>query len=698
MMIKILKSSVVLTLLLRVSFFMAGFFLTMPVSGQTEGENNTGTRSIRTANEGFAEEEFRRGVQAYYRGSFNDAILQFEKALSYVPGENRILDWLGKAYYRAGIEGAALEQWQFASDAGYGGLLLQNRIEIVRDRRITGADQEASLRYTESGSFPGVRGKNMIFGQPVSVLPDADGTFWLLAYGSNELLKFDVNGTVINRITGPVNGFDRPVDVIRLHDGRFLVSESAGDRLSVLNAQGRFEKYIGEKGRGNGQMVGPQYLAQDIFGNIYVTDFGNCRVDVFDRNGKALFFFGMKTDRFAGLQGPTGIAVLDERVFVADCVTGAVYEFDRSGNYTGALTEEKTFKHPESLKNWGNYLLACDSNRIVSIDTSTGAVFENARTGNAPSRLMTAVPDSNGNMLVTDLRSNELYIMSKMTELVGGLFVQIEQVNADSFPDVTMEVRVENRHRQPVVGLRDGNFFVTENKRPVMGMKLEAAASNNRLADITLLIDRSADTDGYRDELQSAVRELAASMAGQGTLRIVSAGEIPVTEYTGTPAGAVNFDPVGLKTPVSSNVAVDLAVRLAANDLIKGEKKRAIIYLTAGTVSQLAFTKYGLSDLTAYLNNNSVIFSVVQLAQQAPAEEINYLCTNTMGNSYYVYRPQGLASVIHDIIAIPNGLYRISYKSALPANFGQAYLPVETEIYLLNRSGRDESGYYAPLQ
>ena len=77
---------------------------------------------------GFAEEEFRRGVQAFYRGSFNDAILQFEKALSYLPEEGLILEWLGKAYYRAGLESAAIQQWEFALDQGHCGQLLQNTI------------------------------------------------------------------------------------------------------------------------------------------------------------------------------------------------------------------------------------------------------------------------------------------------------------------------------------------------------------------------------------------------------------------------------------------------------------------------------------------------------------------------------------------------------------------------------------------
>ena len=52
----------------------------------TAGLYNGG--GIRSAEEGFAAEEFRRGVQAYYRGTYSEAIIQFEKALSYMPNDN----------------------------------------------------------------------------------------------------------------------------------------------------------------------------------------------------------------------------------------------------------------------------------------------------------------------------------------------------------------------------------------------------------------------------------------------------------------------------------------------------------------------------------------------------------------------------------------------------------------------------------
>ena len=262
-----------------------------------------------------------------FKGAYNEAIQEFEKALSYLPGENLILDWLGKAYYKAGVEGSALQQWQFASDDGYGGLLLQNRIEIVGDRRITQTEFDYSQHYTEAGSFPHLNGTTLIYSQPISALANTDGSLWVVAYGSNEILHYDVNGVIKKRVRGPINGFDRPMDIIRLQNGNMVVSEFAGDRLALLDENGSFIQYIGKKGRGEGEVIGPQYLAEDSFGNIYVTDFGNARVVVFDPDGNGLLHFGQKSIDFPGLRSPTGIAVLNDRVFVADSATGAIYEF-----------------------------------------------------------------------------------------------------------------------------------------------------------------------------------------------------------------------------------------------------------------------------------------------------------------------------------------------------------------------------------
>lgn len=681
-------------------FILAALFIAYNSFSQTtySAGLNTYDNRIRSAEEGFAAEEFRRGVQSYYKGAYNEAIVQFEKALSYLPDDNLILEWLGNSYYKSGMEGSALSYWQTASNNGYGGLLLQDKIEIVRERRITGDSADKLMRLSEAGSFSGLLDGNLIFSGPVSVLPNSDGTMWVTAYNSNELLKINLNGLVLNRITGPLTGFDRPMDIIHLKNGNLLLSESAGNRLCLLDSKGLFQKYIGSKGRKVGEMVGPQYLAEDDYGRIYVTDFGNRRVDVFDSEGNGLFYFGTKTTSFTGLKCPTGIAVYNDSIFVADEDKGCIYEFDRSGNFIRQLVEDNTFKKPEAIKIYQQGLLVCDQNKLIGVEADTGALFEYARTGNAPSRVTTAIEDVNNNVIVSDFVSNEIYIMSKMQELIGGLFVQIENVDASAFPNVTFEIKVENRHRQPIVGLQANNFYVSENKRPAAQVQFVGAGANNSGADITLIIDRSSTSSSFKGEIETAVKEIAASMKTNNTLRLISAGAIPVLEYVGSPEGVKNFNLESLKNPETKKTSIDLALRLAINDLINADRKRSVIFISDGLITSSSFEKYTLAEMSSYLNNNTIGFSFVQISQKAVASEYDYLISNTSGELYYVYRPESLSSVVNDIINQPNGIYQLSYVSSLPTNFGENFLPLEIEVYLLNRSGRAESGYFAPLE
>ena len=155
-----------------------------------------------------------------------------------MPEEGLILEWLGKAYYRAGLESAAIQQWEFALDQGHGGQLLQNTIEIIKGRRALENDFSVDERYVEAGDFFGSSNDTIYFGQPVGIVTNSDGSFWVSAYSTNELIQFDVNGTIIDRKRGPINGFDGPMDIERTVDNKILVSEFNGDRVSVLDENG----------------------------------------------------------------------------------------------------------------------------------------------------------------------------------------------------------------------------------------------------------------------------------------------------------------------------------------------------------------------------------------------------------------------------------------------------------------------------
>jgi DNA-binding beta-propeller fold protein YncE len=648
-----------------------------------------------------AAEEFRFGIHAYNRYAFNEAIVSLERALAFRPGEAIILDWLGKAYYRSGLENTALRQWRAALDA-YGrnsgpGLVIFNRVETVGNRRVLFPIANDGVRYIESGQYPGRYEEHILYRQPTAVLPHNDGSAWVVAYGSNEIVRIDVNGLVKDRKRGPINGFDRPYDLVRGLGGRMYVSEYRGGRVSILNPQGDWQGYIGSKGLGQGMFVGPQNLAVDEDGYLYVVDYGNQRISKFDPDGVFVLSFGLKSAVFPGFNSPTGIAARNGRIYIADSAARTIYMFDPNGNYLGVLTSGLI--GPESLRFLSDgRLLAADTNRILLIDTDSAIIRELGVTGNPRTRIVGVDMDSNGNLLAANFAAGEIAVLARFDDLASGLFVQIERVYAEQFPKVTIEVRVEDRLRRPIIGLDGLNFFVSEGGRPVAEQTFLTPAYRFNRADISVLFERSSQTAAIRDDFAAAARDIAAALGSQGKIvSVIGAGDQPKRErHDPTLESAAR----GNTADYSNRWRFDMGLRLAATDLLAGEKKRSVVYVGSGSLGALAFEQYSLSEMAAYLANNAIVFNAVLVGDSTAtaSEEIRFLCRETGGKVIALYRPAGIKEMIEGIGLIPSGLYTLSYTSILPADRGKAWLPVEAEAYLMERSGRDSSGYFPPLE
>jgi DNA-binding beta-propeller fold protein YncE len=672
-----------------------------PARGQDSGTDMDAIR---------AGEQFRLGVQSYNRYAFNEAILSFERALAFKPGEPLILDWLGRAYYRSGLEENALRQWQAAA-AGYGwnsgeGMLLGSVIESVGNRRSLLPVEDGDVRYVEAGRFPGEYDGNVFFRQPTAVLPLDDGSVWVVAYGSNEIVRIDVNGLILERKRGPLSGFDRPYDMAASPDGsRFYLSEYRGGRVSVLDGQGNWLSYIGSKGLGDGNLVGPQNLAVDEDGYLYVVDYGNRRICKFDPEGNFILSFGAPlaggdpgSPAFPGLLSPTGIASRDGLVYAADSVARRIFVFDRNGVYRGVLAAEG-LQGPESLRFLSDgRILAVDANRILLIDPASAVVRELGMTGNSRVRITGAAMDRNGSLLAANFNAGEISVLTRMDDMASGLFVQIERVSSDRFPLVTVDIQVQDRLRRPIVGLDGRNFLLSEQGRVAAEQVFYSPGYKAQGADVSILVERSPRTLALRDDIAQAVKDIDQALGSSGAGRIVSlisAGVQPQRERIDLSPDAAARSAPGIFDP---RWRFDLGLRLAATDLLPGEKKRALVFISSGGLGELAFEQYGLSELAAYMANNGIVFNTVIVGDADASEEIRYLCRETGGELLPLYRPQGIHGSIRNMASYPSGSYTISYRSQLPTDFGRAYLPVEVEVYLMERSGRDSTGYFPPLE
>ena len=644
-----------------------------------------------------AREEFKWGVKSYHRGLFNESVRAFEKALAYKPENTDMQEWLGLAWYRSGFTEAAIHLWDSIQASGRADSLLINRLEILKQQLgVTAAAVEVG-RYLPAMELEGVQEDFTLFKRPASVCPDDNGGFYVVSYGTNEVLGFNSNGAVTRRINGGLEGFNHPFDIEIAENGYLYVSEFNGDRISRLSPNGRDIVRFGESGRKDGQLLGPQYLAVDEKGFVYVTDSGNRRVVKFDEDGEFILSFGKKNYNFNGLRSPTGIECFDGRVYVADSVRGDISVFDYSGNYIDSLAGDG-FYEPEGMSRIDERsILVADSGRVMNLDVDTGLVSLVSDIDGESRRVMKAAIDSNGNLLTSDFDLSRITVLTELSNMYSGLYIQIDRIDSSNYPEVLADIRIMDRNGNPFVGLSPNNFVVTENGYPVPDVELIYTGNTDDHVETVVLLDCASEMEEFHPDMIKAVSSLMNSAGERASLRLVTAGPNPVTDAD-LAEGSRQFMAAASSPEIFSGEArFDLGLRHAASELVNWRGRRTVIYITDGGNSAESFGQYHPVELASYLKNNGISFYCVDVSNTTPiSEELKYICEETGGDELYLYRPDGLSRMYDDIAYKADGTYTLVFDSISSRMTPDDYIPLEVEAFLYNRSGRESSGYFQP--
>ena len=160
----------------------------------------------------------------------------------------------------------------------------------------------------------------------------------------HRILIFNTKHEVESQIT---EGLVDPVGLALDVENRFLyVADTQQDQVIVYDADSfKLLRRIGTGGKNHylttpGDFSGPQGVAVDKEGNLYVTDTVNDRVEIFDGDGKFISTFGKNGDGPADFERPKGIAIDgDGHIWVADQMQDRLKVFNREGQlltYIGA--------------------------------------------------------------------------------------------------------------------------------------------------------------------------------------------------------------------------------------------------------------------------------------------------------------------------------------------------------------------------
>ncbi len=188
---------------------------------------------------------------------------------------------------------------------------------------------------------------------PYGVAVDKAGFVYVTETGNNRVQKFTSNGVLVAQWGDSApsagsgsNDFNRPEGIAVDLWGNVYVADCGNSRVQELNAAGGFHQNWGSLGSATGQFYYPGWVAVDTLGNCYVSDTYNYRIEKCDNLGKVTNTLADCSALSPGsvcwwcvTSGPLGCLVEPNgNILVCDGGNSRLQEFSQDGTHLGQIT------------------------------------------------------------------------------------------------------------------------------------------------------------------------------------------------------------------------------------------------------------------------------------------------------------------------------------------------------------------------
>ena len=200
-----------------------------------------------------------------------------------------------------------------------------------------------ALHVRQPREYASLSGYQRTFGtsnQPWGVAVDDNGDVYVANRGYQCVYVFNQQGTIIRTIGtagsyGSGDGqFYSPTGIAIRGDVLYIIEES-NHRVQKISTSGKFISKFGSCGSGNGQLSTPRGICLDRNGRVYVSEYGNNRVSVFEADGTFAYHITGNLNNPWGLTfDPSG------NLHVANYSSNYVSIFSPDGTYIGQYSSQ----------------------------------------------------------------------------------------------------------------------------------------------------------------------------------------------------------------------------------------------------------------------------------------------------------------------------------------------------------------------
>ncbi len=216
---------------------------------------------------------------------------------------------------------------------------------------------------------------------PLGVAVDSTGNVYVADWVGCNIKKYSSIGTLITQwgqfgvyYSGGGNGYFQDPDAIAIDSsGNVYVTDWGNSRVQKFTGDGTYITQWGLPGTGNGQFDGPAGIAVDGSGNVYVAESGNQRIQKFSSTGAYITQWGSQGNGNGQFSFPTPIGVIgmavdsSGNVYVADPGNSRIQVFTGTGTY---ITQFGSNGSTDGKFYYGPYGIAIDSTgNLYAADT-----------------------------------------------------------------------------------------------------------------------------------------------------------------------------------------------------------------------------------------------------------------------------------------------------------------------------------------
>lgn len=189
--------------------------------------------------------------------------------------------------------------------------------------------------------------------KPINITLDADGNRFITDTDREQILMYDDEDKFV-RAFG-VEGQFKPTDVALLNDEMYVV-DIKHHKIQVLSkAFGTVIREFGKAGSKENEFYQPTNIKIGVDGNLYISDTGNYRIQIYSRKGQFIRSIGKAGTGLGNFARPKGVALdRDGRVYVVDAAFNNVQIFGSDGKllliFGGAGNDPGGFNLPTDIE------------------------------------------------------------------------------------------------------------------------------------------------------------------------------------------------------------------------------------------------------------------------------------------------------------------------------------------------------------